>query len=127
MKNDTIRVYRKQGQWNIEYHLVQNTIAKTTDLPQFKKNNEETAFVNPNNNNNNITEQKWLAYSIKKYRNTEETTIVYTFTKNESGSNFKIRRCQLYKTLKLFMNSPIKQTSSHISNISRKFYEKPKC
>ena len=79
MKNDTIRVYRKQG--NIEYHLVQNTIAKTTDklltyssLQQIKKdavtnkvqNTEETAFVNLNNNN--VTEQ--IAYSVKTYRNT---------------------------------------------------------
>ena len=29
------------------------------------------------------------------------------------NKNFKIRGSQLYKTLKLFMNSPIKQTSKH--------------
>ena len=48
------------------------------------QNTEETAFVNLNNNN--VTEQ--IAYSVKTYRNTEETTIVYTFTKNESGSKY---------------------------------------
>ena len=73
----------EQGQWNIEYHLVQNTIAKTTDLQQFTVDKKRCS--------DKQSTKYWrnrFCESIKKYRNTEETTIVYTFTKNESGSKY---------------------------------------
>ena len=67
--------------YNNKLNLITEQNEEEKNQSILNQNTEETAFVN-------LRWQMKIAYSVKTYRNTEETTIVYTFTKNESGSKY---------------------------------------